>query len=126
MKGIGITGLAFVGYPVTDFERAFDFYERILGLERSLDHEDPEHQMRWVEFDLGDQGTLAISDAWPPTGQSGPTAAVEVADLDSAIERLRSEGVTLKSEVMSSPSCRFFVIADPDGNDLTIHQHNPS
>lgn len=126
MKGIGITGMAFVGYPVTDLERAFDFYERILGLERSLDHEDPELQMRWIEYDLGDQGTVAISNAWPPTGQSGPTAALEVADLDAALERLRAEGVAVKTEVMSSPSCRFFVIADPDGNDLTIHQHNPS
>ena len=44
-------------------------------------------------------------------------------DLDAALEKLKSEKVDIKTEVMESPGCRFFIIADPDGNDLTIHQH---
>ncbi|NDV61947.1 hypothetical protein G0Q06_05745 [Puniceicoccales bacterium CK1056] len=33
MKGIGLRELAFVGYPVTDFDAARAFYGGILGLE---------------------------------------------------------------------------------------------
>lgn len=124
MKGIGIKEIAFVGYPVTDLERARDFYERVLGLECTLDHPIDE-STRWIEYDVG-ASALAISNAWPPSGQSGPGAALEVEDIDAAVERLRSEGVTFKTEVMASPSCRFVGIADPDGNDLTIHQHDPA
>ena len=117
--GIGITEIAFVGYPVTDLDRARDFYERILGLEETMDG--TEGDIRWIEYDIG-PGTLAISNAWPPSGQSGPTAALEVKDLDAALAQLRSEGVPFKVETMETPVCGFAVVADPDGNDLTIHQ----
>ena len=126
MKGIGITEIAFVGYPVTDLGRARDFYERILGLEATLDEPIPTGDgHRWIEYDIG-AGTLAISNAWPPSGQSGPSAALEVTDLDQALAHLEAEGVTLKAEVMASPVCRFAQVEDPDGNDLTIHQRHPA
>ena len=122
--GIGAKDIAFVGYPVTDLDRAKDFYGRVLGLECILDHPIDE-QLRWIEYAVGG-GALAISNAWPPSGQSGPGAAIEVADFDAAVAHLRAEGVAFRSEPMASPSCRFIQIADPDGNDLTIHQHNPT
>ena len=118
---IGVKEIVFVGYPVTDLERARDFYERILGLNCTMDHP-IDDKVRWIEYDVG-TSTLAISNAWPPSGQSGPGAALEVDDIDAAVEKLRAEGVTFKSEIMASPSCRFVGITDPDGNDLTIHQH---
>jgi catechol 2,3-dioxygenase-like lactoylglutathione lyase family enzyme len=124
MKGIGVKEIAFVGYPVTDIERARDFYGRILGLECTMDHPINDEGLRWIEYEIG-SSALAISNAWPPSGQSGPGAALEVENFDAAIEKLRAEGVTFKMEPMASPSCRFVGIADPDGNDLTIHQHNP-
>ena len=81
MKGIGVKAIAFVGYPVTDVDRAKDFYGRVLGLDCTMDHEVPEQRIRWIEYDIG-AGTLAISNAWAPGGQSGPSAALEVEDLD--------------------------------------------
>ena len=53
-----VTGLAFVGTPVTDMKRARGFYEGVLGLQVS------EEMMsgNWVEYSLG-QATLAISRA---------------------------------------------------------------
>lgn len=126
MKGIGITEIAFVGYPVTDLERARDFYERILGLEISMDEAISTGEgHRWIEFEIGSAHTLAISNAWPPSGQGGPTAALEVNDLDVALAHLKAEGVTIITDVMASPVCRFAVVKDPDGNDLTIHQRHP-
>ena len=122
--GIGATEIAFVGYPVTDVDRARDFYERILGLTCTLDHGLGDGLV-WIEYDIG-ASTLAISNAWPPSGQSGPGAALEVEDLDRAVSLLREAGVEFQTDVMASPSCRFVGIKDPDGNDLTLHQHHPS
>jgi catechol 2,3-dioxygenase-like lactoylglutathione lyase family enzyme len=122
--GIGAKDIAFVGYPVTDLDRARDFYGRVLGLECILDHP-IDDRLRWIEYAVGDSA-IAISNAWTPSGLSGPGAAIEVADIDAAVAHLRAEGVTFRSEVLASPSCRFVGIADPDGNDLTIHQHQPA
>ena len=85
MKGIGVKEIAFVGYPVTDIERARDFYGRILGLECTMDHAIDDEGLRWIEYDIG-ESALAISNAWPPSGQSGPSAALEVEDIDAAVE----------------------------------------
>lgn len=118
-----ITEVAFVGYPVTDLERARDFYGRILGLEPG-EVDQPIDGMpgkQWIEYAIGDQ-TLAISNAWEPTGQSGPSVALEVEDLDAALRELRREEVPVVSDILESPVCRFVLIRDFDGNDLTLHQ----
>ena len=120
---IQVTDVPFIAYPATDLKRSRDFYERIIGLKCTLDHELPEEGKRWIEYDIGNCA-LALSNIIPTNGESGVGAAFEVEDLDFALEKLQSENVDIKTEVMASPSCRFFIIADPDGNDITIHQHN--
>ena len=118
---INATGIPFVAYPATDLDRARDFYERIIGLPCTMDHPLPEEGLRWIEFDVG-SSAIAISNMMPPSPGGGVGAALEVEDIDAAWEKLKVEGVEFKTELLESPVCRFFVIADPDGNDLTIHQ----
>jgi len=117
---IGATGLAFVGYPVADLERSRQFYGETLGLKCTMD-ETGDSGMTWIEYELGD-ATLAISNAWPPSGQSGPSASIEVEDLDAALDQMKSKGVTITMEMIESPVCHMFAIADPDGNVLLIHK----
>ncbi len=119
---INATEIPFVVYPATDLERSKDFYERIIGLQCTMDHPLPEEGKRWIEFDVG-SCAIAISNMMPPSEGSGVGAALEVEDLDAALQKLKSENVDIKTDMMESPGCRFFIIADPDGNDLTIHQH---
>ena len=118
------SAIPFVGYPVSDVERARQFYEGVLGLVPSMDEMtgDGKH---WIEYEIGKE-TLAISNAWPPSGQSGPSVALEVDDLDAALNELKDKGVPISYEPMESPVCRFFGIADPDGNEITIHKGNPA
>ena len=52
--------IAFSCYPVTDMSRAREFYEGVLGLKATMDHEMEEGH--WVEYDIG-PGTLAIGRA---------------------------------------------------------------
>ncbi len=117
---IGATGIAYVGYPVADLERSRQFYGETLGLKCTMD-ETGESGMTWIEYELGD-ATLAISNAWPPSGQSGPSAAIEVENLDAALDYLQGKGVPITMEKLESPVCHMFAISDPDGNVILIHK----
>ncbi|MDQ3624720.1 MAG: VOC family protein [Verrucomicrobiota bacterium] len=117
--------VAFTGYPVTDMPRARSFYEGTLGLEssRAFEHEGKS----WVEYDIG-PATLAISDMepqWKPA-TDGPSVALEVEDFDASIQWLKEKGVLFMLEPFASPICRMAIIADPEGNALTIHKRNPA
>jgi predicted enzyme related to lactoylglutathione lyase len=119
---ITITAIAFTGYPVTDIARARAFYEQVLGLASTAVFE---HEGRhWIEYDIG-AGTLAVTnmsaDKWRPS-TDGPCVALEVADFAAAIEHLRSAGVKFYLEPIDSGICHLAVVADPDGNSVTIHQ----
>lgn len=118
---IEIKAIAFTGYPVTDVPRARGFYEGVWGLKPTLQFE---HEGKhWIEYDIG-AGTLAISnmagEKWKPSSD-GPSAALEVADFDAAVNTLRAAAVRFVVEPMDSGACRMAIVLDPDGNALAIH-----
>ena len=121
--GLKITGIPFVGYPVSDMKRARDFYEGILGLmPGAIDQEIPEMPGKyWVEYEVGSQ-TFAISNAWEPSGQSGPSVAFEVEDFQEALNHLKNQGVKIVAECIETSGCRIALIEDWDGNGITIHK----
>lgn len=113
--------IAFVGYPVTDLARARRFYEGTLGLEVSSVFGD--ETTAWIEYDIG-PGTLAIGNGmpeWKPSAEGG-AAALEVEDFDVALASLKEDGVTILHGPFETPVCRMVVIADPDGNAITVHK----
>jgi predicted enzyme related to lactoylglutathione lyase len=120
---INITEIAFIGYPVTEIKRARDFYEKLLGLvpgelDTELEGMPGKH---WIEYEVGNV-TFAISNAWEPSGQSGPSVAFEVENLEEAVSKLKRAGVTFLEENIDTPVCSFALVADPDGNAITIHK----
>lgn len=122
MNGIGLKELAFVGYPVTDFEAARKFYGEILGLKETITF-GPEGEPDWLEYDLAGQ-TLALakaSDQWEPSPNGGG-ACLELHDLDAAVAYLKSNGIKVVMDTQDFPFCRMALIADPDGNTLALHQ----
>jgi predicted enzyme related to lactoylglutathione lyase len=120
---IKIAEIAFIAYPVSDVTRARNFYENILGLSPGdFDHEiEGMSGKQWIEYEVGN-GTLAISNAWEPSGVSGPSIALEVEDLDAAVAHLKQAGVAFLADHIESPFCDFALIADPDGNSITTHK----
>jgi predicted enzyme related to lactoylglutathione lyase len=107
---IRITEVAFVAYPISDISRARNFYENVLGLSPGdVDNEiEGMPGKQWIEYELGNM-TLAISNAWEPSGASGPTVAFELPDLDEAVTQLKQAGVTfvadhMKVRSVTSPS----------------------
>jgi predicted enzyme related to lactoylglutathione lyase len=118
-----VTGLAFVGIPVTDMKRAREFYENVLGLKVGEVMGDGQ----WVEYDLGNN-TLAVAsvgDVWRPSDQ-GTGAALEVEKFDEAIKRLKARQVPFAIEPTETPCCRLAIIQDPDGNKIAIHKLKPA
>jgi predicted enzyme related to lactoylglutathione lyase len=116
-----IKHIAFTLYPVTDMARARRFYEETLGLRLARREV---REFEWVEYDL-DGGTFALTnltEGGAPSGDAGGSIAFEVQNVDQMVEQLRSKGVRIKLEPLSTPVCRLAVILDSEGNALTLHQ----
>jgi predicted enzyme related to lactoylglutathione lyase len=116
-----VTEIAFAGYPVTDLKRARQFYEGVLGLKPTHVFGDP--QKAWVEYDIG-PATLAIGNCvpeWKPL-PGGGSVALEVEDFDAAIKQLKQRGADFRFAPVETPVCHVAVVADPDGNWITIHK----
>jgi catechol 2,3-dioxygenase-like lactoylglutathione lyase family enzyme len=119
---IKINEIAFIGYPVTDKEKARAFYEGVIGLVPTMNHDMGEGF--WVEYEIGTQ-TLALSNMWKGAKGLGPSIAFEVEDFTQTIDFLRSKDVIFDNEVFETPVCHIGIITDPDGNLITIHKRKP-
>jgi catechol 2,3-dioxygenase-like lactoylglutathione lyase family enzyme len=110
-----ITGVGTVAVPVTDQDRALDFYVGRLGFETRRDL--PFGEARWIEVaPPGAATTIALVPASIPAGIRLTT---EDAGADHA--DLRSGGVDTDPEVMRLPEAPpMFALRDPDGNTLIL------
>ena len=117
-----ITEIAFVAYAVSDMKKARQFYEGVLNLKPNSEY-DGSGNPNWVEYDIGST-TLGIGCApgmWEPSTK-GASAALEVADFDDALATVTTKNLPVVMGPHEFPSCRMVVIADPDGNRITLHQ----
>lgn len=116
--------IAFSTYPVTDVPRARAFYEGLLGLKPTMDH-DMGESGHWVEYDIG-AGTLGIGryEGWKP-GAGGCTVGLEVEDFEAAIAALKAAGTPITMGPFETPVCHMAMVSDPDGNTLCIHKRKP-
>lgn len=113
--------VAFTMYPVEQMDRAMNFYKNHLGLSPSKISANG----AWVEYDLPEGGCFAITtlaEGVKPSTNSGGSIAFEVDNLDTLAEQLKANGVKFKLDIFSSPVCRMAVIADSEGNAITLHQ----
>ena len=116
---LNVTGVDFITVPTRDFEKASDFYENVLGLERSIQW----GQMPAGEYETGNM-TIAImqSDAFGIEFQphSHPIA-LHVDDVEAARAELEAKGVTFAADTIDSGVCHMAHFHDPDGNALMFH-----
>ena len=118
-----INEIAFTCYPVTDMGRARAFYEGVLGLKVTMDHE--MEGAHWVEFDIG-AGTLAIGKApGMSPSRDGCSVALEVDDFDRAVAELKEANIEFNFGPLETPVCHMAFVRDPDGNSVGIHQRKP-
>ena len=117
-----IIDIAFFAYAVSDMKKARAFYEGALNLKPNSDF-DGSKNPNWVEYDIH-SGTLGVGCApgmWEPSPK-GASAALEVEDFEEALAAIKSKNIPIVMGPHDFPSCRMVVIADPDGNRLTLHK----
>jgi lactoylglutathione lyase len=111
-----------IGVPVSDQDRALEFYLGKLGLEKRRDVPLPQFGGRWIEVAPSDATvTIALVSAreGAPTGiQTG--IRLRTPDADAVHARLQETGVDV-GEVLHWPGVPpMFAFRDQDGNGLEI------
>ena len=118
----GITGIRTVGVPVTDQDRALEFYVGKLGLAKRLDVPYAGGN-RWIE--VGPAGPATTTIALVPAREGIP-AGIETgirlttADADGDHARLLAHGVDADEVLRWAGAPPMFAFRDQDGNGLEI------
>ena len=120
-----ISQVGTVMVPVSDQDRALEFYTSKLGFEKRGDVPFGDGD-RWL--DVAPPGAATTIALVPP--REGDTAGIEsmvgftTEDIDAAHEHLRSQGVDVDEEVMrmGDPVPPMFFFRDLDGNSFLLVQ----
>ena len=118
-----------VRYIVDDVQAAIDFYTTHLGFTLRTAH--------LPAFADVTRGPLRLLLSGPASSGARATPAdattagrnrihLTVNDLDAEIERLRSAGLSFRSDVVAGPGGRQILLADPAGNLIELFTPAPS
>src|SRR4051794_11802221 len=119
-----IAKIGVVCIPVSDQERAIEFYVDRLGFEKRADVPFGEGY-RWVEVaPPGADTTIAIVPPPPgkPTGDMETGIGLQTRDIDALHAELAERGVDVDAEIsrMGDPVPPLFWLRDPDRNTLMV------
>ena len=113
-----IEGISTVWLPVTDMNRALEFYGDTLGLD--IEQQDDEWSMvlaGHVRIGLNGRPEEAAG------GEGGAVIAFGVAEeIEDAIESLKADGVEIAGDVTEHPWGKVATFRDPDGNELQLYE----
>jgi catechol 2,3-dioxygenase-like lactoylglutathione lyase family enzyme len=111
--------LELVIVPVSDVDRAKDFYERF-GFNTDHDHKISD-DLRFVQLTPpGSACSIAIGKGVtqePPGSMKGLQLVVD--DIDAAHKELTARGIEV-TEPFAAPGGKFMYFSDPDGNSWSI------
>ncbi len=117
-----ISQIQLFSLPVSDQDRARDFYVETLGFELLADTEMGPH-MRWVQVRPVGAATSMTLVTWFPTMAPGTSkgTVLETNALESDIATLREKGVHI-GDIEAAPWGRFVTFDDPDGNGIVLQE----
>jgi catechol 2,3-dioxygenase-like lactoylglutathione lyase family enzyme len=120
-----ITQIATVIVPVSDQDRAIEFYVGKLGFEKRLDVPFDERGNRWVE--LAPSGAASAIAIVPPREGEPVGVQTRIAlacdDIDAAHAELSARGVEVDEVMrMGDPVPPMFTLRDEDANSLLVVQ----
>jgi len=124
----GAAGLRIILSPAVESDALLDFYQHVAGLRRTggwdsapgdrghfLSAPGSGAELELMEMPAAEAGVL------PEGAPEGWTLAIEVEDLDAALERCRSAGAPILRDPADHPwGDRSFVAADPGGNPVVF------
>jgi predicted enzyme related to lactoylglutathione lyase len=114
-----ISGVDFVMVPVTDWERAKQFYGDVLELEQSKqygEHPGGEFETGTLTLQVMDTAGFGMDRAQP----SQNPIALHVDDFEGSKAKLEERGVEFIHD-LDSGVCWMSFFKDPDGNTFCLH-----
>ena len=123
---MAITHIQLLSVPVSDQERAKDFYVNTLGFDLVSDNAMGPEQ-RWIQVrPKGSQTSITLVDwfeTMPPGSLKG--LVVETDDLAGDIAALAARGL-VTGEIQQAPWGGFVTFEDPDGNGIVLQATAPA
>ena len=109
----------FISVPVTDMERAKEFYGETLGLEQVSDRGFPEYQLgENISVYLLNMEGIGRQFTGPHTAH----IAIRVPDVAETRRELEANGVEFEGDTLDTSVCHMAFFRDPDGNALMLHR----
>ena len=103
----------FAGLPVSDLDRAVEWYEQLLGAAPSMYPNDTE-----AVFDVGEHAHLYV-EVLPAKAGHG-FATLFVGDYDERLAAIAARGLEPVSVETYDNGVRKAIFADPDGNEVGL------
>ena len=116
-----ITHVQLLSLPVTDQDRARDFYVPPRGFPLLAPRSWAPDRGGVVARPPGSQASITLVTwfpAMPPGAVKG--TVLETDDLDADVTALRGRGVSIEGGIQEAPWGRFVTFDDPDGNGLVL------
>jgi catechol 2,3-dioxygenase-like lactoylglutathione lyase family enzyme len=117
-----IKAMKFVGVPVSDQQRALEFYTEKLGF-RVITDQPFNDQQRWIELGIGRSGTGIV--LFTPPGQedrigSFTSISFVADDVRATWREMAAKGVVFIQEPKEADWGTAAIFADPDGNQFVL------
>jgi catechol 2,3-dioxygenase-like lactoylglutathione lyase family enzyme len=117
-----IKAIKFIGVPVTDQQRALEFYTGTLGF-RVITDQPFDDTRRWIELGIG-RSTTGIALFTPPGHEDriGSFSGISFVadDVIATCRELAAKGVKFIQEPKQADWGTSAIFADPDGNQFVI------
>ena len=117
-----IKSMKFVGVPVSDQQRALDFYTTKLGF-RVITDQPFDDTQRWIELGVGRAGAgLALFTPPEHRDRIGTFTGISFTadDVQATCRELKAKGVVFVQEPTEADWGTFAMFADPDGNRFVL------
>jgi predicted enzyme related to lactoylglutathione lyase len=106
-----------VSIPVRDLQKAYKFYNAVLGWEVAK-----QFPTMWILNGPGET-SLSLETGWEPSGGSGIQFFFKVEDPQACLKKVEANGGEVIEKPMTIPDYGTYAIAeDPDGNRLGFQQ----
>jgi catechol 2,3-dioxygenase-like lactoylglutathione lyase family enzyme len=122
-----LADLVSVRYLVNDVDKAIDFYTQHLGFAVRLDASPAfadviRGRLRLLLSGPASSAGRAMPDGTKPGPGGWNRIHLIVEDIATEVDRLRTEGVQFRSDIVTGPGGQQIVFDDPSGNPVELFQ----
>lgn len=111
---------AFFWYPITDMDRAVEFYRDLLGFKPLFKGED------WSEFDVAGQRLALCKVDALDRGKTSPGVSFMARPIEQVIATLSGKGISFVESLKIYPYGKLAYFQDPDSNVLGLYEPPPA